>query len=340
MATFNGVVMLRKLVYPSLVALFLSKAVNAFQQQAGVESLPSVKHSQAPWALPMQNNGREGISGSMSDFNPTSTSESGVGSSRRDILEKAPRFLALVSAFGMSINAPQNAMAATKVTGANDGNLPDLPFEAGRSYLQYRFALQAAADYYVFEIQDKVANIDDWGEVNQIFVTSNNRGQGQPNKVERDFTNPMRIIGLSMPPDESEAMRDAQYKFERAMQIITKSVAGVRRDLPVEIDKSLVSKAMEGWDEGRVALNEFFTVLNAATGLNEMKLIPPAGPDQAKNYGRSRKRYKELAKKTKLCQNRGGPALSQAWGQLMVSGYLQENMDSCGIPDPAEYFYQ
>ena len=47
----------------------------------------------------------------------------------------------------------------------------------------------------MFEIQDKVANIDDWGEVNQIFVTSNNRGQGQPNKVERDFTNPMRIIG-------------------------------------------------------------------------------------------------------------------------------------------------
>jgi hypothetical protein len=44
-----------------------------------------------------------------------------------------------------------------------------------------------------------------------------------------------------------------------------------------------------------------------------------------------------LMKKTKLCQNRGGPALSQAWGQLMISGYMQ---DSCGIPDLEEYFYQ
>jgi len=151
----------------------------------------------------------------------------------------------------------------------------------------------------------------------------------------------MRIIeGLSMLPDESDALRTAQFKFERAMAKVTKAVAGVRRDLPVEIDKSLVVVATKGWDEGREALNEFFTVLNEVTGLNEMRLISPAGADQVKKYGRSPRRYTELAKKTKLCQNRGGPALSQAWGQLMVSGYLQENMDFCGIPDPAEYFFQ
>lgn len=83
---------------------------------------------------------------------------------------------------------------------------------------------------------------------------------------------------------------------------LTKAVKGVRRDLPVEIDKSLVTDAKKGWEGGRVALNEFFTILNTVTGLNEMKLIPAAGPDQVKSYGRSSRRYNELAKKTKLCQ--------------------------------------
>ena len=133
-----------------------------------------------------------------------------------------------------------------------------------------------------------------------------------------------------MPPDEADTLRDAQFKFERAMQTCSKATAGVRRDLPVEIDPSLVVKAQAGWEDGRVALNEFFTIMNEVTGLNEMKLIPAAGPNQFKEYGRSKRRYEELVKKTKLCQNRGGPALSQAWGQLMVSGYMQKDMDSCG----------
>ena len=179
-------------------------------------------------------------------------------------------------------------------------------------------------------MQNKLGNTDDWGEVNQLFQTNNNRGQGQPNKIERDYTNTMRILLLSMPPDESDAMREAQFKFERAMQKITKATSGIRRDLPVEIDSTVVQSAEQGWEDGRVALNEFMTVLNEATGLSEMKLIPAAGPNQTKLYGRSARRYFDLAKKTKLCQNRGGPALSQAWGQLMISGYLQENMDSCG----------
>lgn len=238
---------------------------------------------------------------------------------------------------------PQTAVALAdgkKVTGAEDGNLPDLPNEASRGYLQYRIPLQVAVDYYIFELQDKLGNIDDWGEVNQLFQTNNNRGQGQPNKIERDYTNTMRILLLSMPPDESDSMRAAQFKFERAMQKITKATSGVRRDLPVEIDPTVVTRAQEGWEDGRVALNEFLAILNEVTGLNEMKLIPESGPNQRKNYGRSAKRFFELTKRTKLCQNRGGPALSQAWGQLMISGYLQDNMDSCGIPDPIEYFYQ
>ena len=251
--------------------------------------------------------------------------------SRRDIFKLVTAVPATVAATSTIFPLVSNAIPeGTKVAGAEDGNLPDLPPEAARSYLQYRFSLQVAMDYYIFELQKKLSNIDDWGEVNQLFQTNNNRGQGQPNKIERDYTNTMRILSLSMTPDESESMRAAQFKFEKAMQQITKATSGVRRDLPVEIDPSQITKASQGWEDGRVALNEFMAILNEATGLNEMKLIPEAGPDQFKRYGRSPRRYFELTKKTKLCQNRGGPALSQAWGQLMISGYLQENMDSCG----------
>ncbi len=154
---------------------------------------------------------------------------------------------------------------------------------------------------------------------------------------ERDFVNPMRVLLLSFPPDVSEDMRDAQFKFERAANKISKATAGYRRDLPVDIPASSINDAKAGWDEGRIALNEFFVLLNKAVGLDELTPIPPAGPNQQKEYGRSARRYNELQKKVKLCQNRGGPALSQAWGQLMVSGYLQ---DSCGIPDMEEYFRQ
>lgn len=86
-------------------------------------------------------------------------------------------------------------------------------------------------------------------------------------------------------------------------------------------------------------LSDFYslTLLNGVTGLNEMKTIPPIGSSQLAQYGRSQRKYLELKKKIKLCQNRGGPTLSQTWGTLMISGYMQ---DSCGIPDLEAYFYQ
>ena len=33
------------------------------------------------------------------------------------------------------------------------------------------------------------------------FRVNSNRGQGQPSRIERDFTNPVRILGLSLPPE-------------------------------------------------------------------------------------------------------------------------------------------
>jgi hypothetical protein len=197
--------------------------------------------------------------------------------------------------------------------------------------------LQTSADFYIFELLDKLGNVYDWGEIGELFQVNNNRGQGSPNRIERDFTNTFRILGLSMPPDVADELRDAQFRFEAAMAKISKATAGIRRDLPVEISKDAVPNALAGWEEGRKAINDFFRIMNDTTGLQELRLIPTAGPNQLAEYGRSQRRYLELKKKVKLCQNRGGPTLSVAWGQLMVSGYLQ---DSCGIPDLADYFYQ
>ncbi len=275
----------------------------------------------------------------VSAFSVPSTENKGIASGSYQNDGTRRQFLSFVSASVVAtqlVGHPGPAFAVA-TTGSKDGNLPDLPSEAVRSYLQYRIPLQIAADCYIFELQNMVADIDKWGEVGQLFQVNNNRGQGQPSKVERDFVNPMRILLLSMPPDVSDEMRDAQFRFEKAMNAISKATAGYRKDLPVEIPASSLTAASAGWEDGRVALNDFFALLNTATGLPELKTIPPAGPKQREEYGRSAKRYSELIKKTKLCQNRGGPALSQAWGQLMVSGYLQ---DSCGIPDLETYFYQ
>lgn len=224
-------------------------------------------------------------------------------------------------------------------TTSSSGLLSDLPPEAVRSYLQYRFPLQLAADFYIFDLQTMVRDTDEFGAVNDLVASKGSRGGGGgASRIERDYVNPMRIIGLSMPPEYADDIRDTQFAFEKAMARLTKATGGIRRGLSVEIDKEAVPSAVAAWEEGRMALNSFFVTLNAATGLEgELRVIPPPGPDQTREYGRSIRRYNEFAKKTRLCQNRGGPTLSAAWGQLMISGYLQ---DSCGVEPLEGYFFQ
>lgn len=259
-------------------------------------------------------------------------------SSRRDFMSASSA--AAVAAFGAPFflsSEPVNA--ASVVTTAEDGLLPDLPKDARQAYLQYRTSLQISADYYLFDLFEQIQDTDQWGEIGQVFRGQNARGgQGQPSALERNFINPMRILSLTMPPDTADELRAAQFEFERGMNKINKATAGIKRDLPIEISKSAVPEAMEGWETGRIALNSFFTILNETTGIkNEMKTIPKASPTQIAEYGRSPRKYNDLMKKTRLCQNRGGPTLSAAWGQLMISGYMQ---DSCGIPDMEQYFFQ
>jgi hypothetical protein len=254
---------------------------------------------------------------------------------RREILNQIVTVVPYsIAAVDIALPLRTNAVIPT---GPEDGKLKDLPPDAIRSYLQYRVPFQTSADFYIFELQNNLQNVDNWGEIGELFQTNNNRGQGNPSRIEREFTNTFRILGLSMPPDTADEMREAQFKFEAAMAKISKATMGIRRDLPVEIEKDAVPNALAGWEEGRKALNDFFRILNQTTGLPELREIPPSGPNQYAEYGRSERRYVDLKKKVKLCQNRGGPTLAVAWGQLMVSGYMQ---DSCGIPDLADYFYQ
>ncbi|KAL7469514.1 hypothetical protein ACHAXS_009772 [Conticribra weissflogii] len=259
-----------------------------------------------------------------------------ISPTRRQWLQTAASNLAILGSAPVIF---PSSVAAKVPTDATSGLLPDLPPDAVKSYLQYRFPLQLAADFYIFDLQAMVADTDEYGTVTDLVASKNARGgQGQPSKIERDFTNPMRIMSLSMPPEYADDIRDSQFAFERAMSKLTKATSGIRRGLSVEIDKDVVPSAKAAWEEGRVALNSFFVTLNTATGLdNELAVIPPAGPNQLQEYGRSIRRYNEFMKKTKLCQNRGGPTLSQAWGQLMVSGYLQ---DSCGVEPLEGYFFQ
>lgn len=266
----------------------------------------------------------------------SSTSLNAAPSSRRSWLTSSSSIL-LGSAIAATASNPQAAFAKTVTNAASLD--PDLPNDAIKSYLQYRYSLQLAADYYIFDLQNMVADTDEYGLVTELVRSSNARGgQGQPSRIERDYVNPMRIMGLSLPPEYADDVRDTQFAFERAMSKLNKATQGIKRDLSVEIDKNAVPNAKAAWEEGRVALNSFFAILNTATGLkDELKLIPPSGPNQVAEYGRSIRRYNEFMKKTKLCQNRGGPALSQAWGQLMVSGYLQ---DSCGVEPMDQYFFQ
>lgn len=100
-------------------------------------------------------------------------------SSRRDFMSTSSA--AAVAAFGFPFflsSEPVNA--ASVVTTAEDGLLPDLPKDARQTYLQYRTSLQISADYYLFDLFEQIQDTDQWGEIGQVFRGQNARGgQGQ-----------------------------------------------------------------------------------------------------------------------------------------------------------------
>jgi hypothetical protein len=64
---------------------------------------------------------------------------------------------------------------AREITGPKSGELPNLPPEATRSYLQYRFPLQLAADFYIFDLQ---AMVGDTGRLVLIEQRESNGTKG------------------------------------------------------------------------------------------------------------------------------------------------------------------
>ena len=79
-----------------------------------------------------------------------------LAATRRSLLQHASRCLTVGAA--PLILGVRSANAAREVTGAASGNLPELPFEAQRSYLQYRYPLQLSADFYIFDLQTMVGD--------------------------------------------------------------------------------------------------------------------------------------------------------------------------------------
>lgn len=80
--------------------------------------------------------------------------DSKTDGSRRRLLQSMP-------AIATFLVGPQASRAVTP-TGSSDGNLPELPTDAVRSYLQYRVPLQISADYYVFDLQRMVGDVEQW----------------------------------------------------------------------------------------------------------------------------------------------------------------------------------
>ena len=242
------------------------------------------------------NNGDDGIIHEINSlqYSIQQTRRNWMQMSSSKLLPLLPIILQQLPAMALEEDSPtssspssSSSSSSTRIpTDATSGSLPDLPSEAVRSYLQYRFPLQLAADYYIFDLQSQVANVDEYGNIADLLNSQGGGrgGQGGSSRLERDFVNPMRIIGLSMPPDIADDLRSSQFLFEKAMSKLKKVTSGIRRDLPVEIDiATVVPQAKDAWEEGRMALNSYFEVLNSVTGLKgEMVMIPSSGPNQVK----------------------------------------------------------
>lgn len=116
------------------------------------------------------------ISGSRHRVASTSLTARAVDESNTDnhITRRSIFQVASIS-IGASLFAPQSALAA---------DLDDLPPQAARSYLQYRMPLQTGADYYLWTLQEKIKDTNDWGEIGELFQTNSARSGGQRKNAE------------------------------------------------------------------------------------------------------------------------------------------------------------
>jgi len=195
--------------------------------------------------------------------------------------------------------------------------------------------LQLAGDFYAFILYDQVMEPNTWDNIGNLMSGSSIGSAQSPSKLEREIVNPMRIVSLAFPPDAGgDEMAAALGKFQKAMFYLNKKAG--RAPGPTQRPSAQeIGVALGYWEEGRVALNEFFATLNEATSTKRLTSIPK----DVKAYPRSKKLYTQLQKDAKLCQNRGGQVLADVWGNLMVYGTVP-GQEPCGQINMANYFEQ
>ena len=208
--------------------------------------------------------------------------------------------------------------------------LDDLPKNTQIAYQRTWPAMQLAADFYTFELLDRVGSPQRWDLIGAWIGIG---GDTSASRLEREFITPMTILALAFPPDAGgDEMQEALLTFRRAMGQLGK-VAG---SAPGSLEKPTSAEtaaAKAHWESGRVALNRFLVALNDATETQRLTTIPEGGI----GYPRSKDRFVQLNKDAALCRNRGGEQLAGLWGNLMVYGTVP-GVDPCGSVKLSNYF--
>lgn len=248
---------------------------------------------------------------------------------------------ALIGGAAAAALLPSSALADDDANEPPTGGDPlrELPPKSRKLYLQYLPTLQEAADFYVFELLEKIYDQTQWSIFPSLVESRSTGSVTTPTRLEREFLNPMKIIALGFPQEiGGKTMFQAEEEFQRVMfSMVKKAVMAERGQMGTiqgETTTGMIDLAKE-WEAGRVALNTYFDVLNtAAREKKALFYIPPNGV----GYGRSKKLYQRYKKDDALCRNRGGQVLANVWGQLMVYGTVP-GVDPCGGSKTA-YFSQ
>jgi hypothetical protein len=93
-------------------------------------------------------------------------SSTSLTATRRSLLESASKSLAVGAT---SLVFGGSNVYGREVTDVTSGGIPDLPSDAQRSYLQYRFPLQLAADFYIFDLQTMVGDTGEFVAICELL---------------------------------------------------------------------------------------------------------------------------------------------------------------------------
>jgi len=249
---------------------------------------------------------------------------------RRDVLIGGAAAAAAVAAAKAPANAYEAPGQSQQPPVQYSAALDELPRNTQIAYQRWWPAMQLGADFYTFELLDRVRNPQRWDLIGAFIGVG---GDSSASRLEREFISPMTILALAFPPDAGgDDMQEALLKFRKSMGQLGK-VAGSSPGPGPPMSSQEKAAAMAEWEGGRVALNNFLAALNTATETTRLIAVPEGGV----GYPRSKERYVQLNKDAALCRNRGGEQLAGLWGNLMVYGTVP-GVDPCGSVKMSNYF--